>query len=154
MLANSTYWKKSTLSLFRPPKKIWMSDVPRKKNTSTSLQRIPKIFLRLDVPDRKLGSMVGISGLSQYTPFISRWNNPFTIHLLAIDPITSRDIQVSTTVLSSVFCDAESTTSGTRSLAVRDDWSSRWWFVERYNTPLEHTQSAIPLPNYERIPAL
>jgi len=25
-------------------------------------------------------------------------------------------------------------------------------FQENYNTPLEHTQSAIPLPNYERIP--
>ncbi len=41
-----------------------------------------------------------VNGLyPQYTPFISRWNNPFTNHLL-----TSWDIQVPGTGFSPVFC--------------------------------------------------
>ena len=48
-----------------------------------------KPYHYLDVPDRKLGSMVRISGWflppkNQYTPFISRWNNPIVSNPLIL----------------------------------------------------------------------
>ncbi len=90
----STYLKTSTLfALEGLRKKIWMSDVPRKKthpDPSKEFQRSSYGWMSRTGSDQ-------INGWDQ-------WVIPTYYPLiLAIDPITSWDIQVSTTVLSSVF---------------------------------------------------